>query len=270
MKLYGRSEQVLEKLLEAFESGNVADAIAHTVIEMPEGLDRPMAHWSFSNQILALLSGTSDARGYRQWEQVKRHVKKGSRAAYILVPLVGKKKDKDTGEEDSFLYGFKTTPVFGVEDTDGEPLPGMPDLEPSEPPELNDVAVAWDIDVTYTPFTGGYYGAFHLDSQKIRLATHDQSTFFHELAHAADQRVHGELKGGQRWDQEVVAELTAAVLGKVFGVDTEGRSYEYIGRYAEKAGKNAHTASLSVLKRVKACLDIILETATDTERKQAA
>ena len=275
MKLNGRSEQVLEQLLKAFESGDVADAIAHTVIEMPEGLDRPMDRWSFSNQIITILSDTSDARGYRQWKKVKRHVKNGSSAIYILVPLIAKKKDKGTGEEDSFLYGFKSSPVFRFEDTEGEPLPEMPDLEPTQPPKLLDVAEAWGVGVSYTPFAGRSYGEYHLKSKNIRLATHDESTFFHELAHAADHRVQGELKGGQRWDQEIVAELTSAVLGKMFGVDTEsrsaeGRSYGYIRDYAERAGKNAHTASLSVLKRVKACLDIILETATDTERKQAA
>tara|TARA_R110000824_G_C15079416_1_gene664247 strand:+ start:180 stop:986 length:807 start_codon:yes stop_codon:yes gene_type:complete len=260
MKYYGKSEQVLEHLLEAFKSGNVADAVAHTVIQGAGG-DRPIDNWSFSNQLFAAIAGTQDARGFNQWKKVGRHVKKGAKAIYILVPRVSKKETEDEDEiVESFLYGFGTAPVFRVEDTDGDALPEADELEPVESPPLIEVAEAWGINVTYVPFAGAEYGSINVDRTKIRLATHDESTFFHELAHAADGDIQGELRGGQHPDQEIVAELSAAVLGRLLGVETDGRSYRYIEAYASRQGKDPHSACLGVLYRVREVLQRILKT----------
>ena len=70
------------------------------------------------------LSGTYDARGYNQWKEAERTVKKGAKALYILVPMIYKVKDKpDANEEESKqLKGFKAMPVFKVEDTEGGPF----------------------------------------------------------------------------------------------------------------------------------------------------
>ncbi len=59
---------------------------------------------------------TEDARGFRQWIEVKRHVKKGSKSFQILVPCFKKEKD-NTKEEVPRLTGFTTGNVFRVEDT---------------------------------------------------------------------------------------------------------------------------------------------------------
>jgi hypothetical protein len=42
------------------------------------------------------LSGTQDARGFRQWKQVGRYVRKGGKAIYILVPRITKTVDDET------------------------------------------------------------------------------------------------------------------------------------------------------------------------------
>jgi hypothetical protein len=109
--------------------------------------------------------------------------------------------------------GFKVKPVFRAEDTDGDPLDYQ--LEPPQPPPLWEVAEAWGIQVRYLPQEReGVLGYIRSGSTgaEIGLHTHDAQVFAHELAHAAHQRVKGELKGGQHWDQEVAAELTAATL----------------------------------------------------------
>ena len=71
----------LQALLELFKSGNVPDAIAVATIPPYEC---PSNKWSLSNRLLMLLAGTGDARGFRQWKEAGRHVKKGSRCFYIL------------------------------------------------------------------------------------------------------------------------------------------------------------------------------------------
>ena len=62
-KLYGRSEDVLNQVLESFKSGDVAGVIARTVIErQDDGTSRPIDAWSFNNRFLAmLLLQTDDA-----------------------------------------------------------------------------------------------------------------------------------------------------------------------------------------------------------------
>ena len=250
-----RAEQEIDRLLALFESGDIPEAVARVVIPP---LDVPAARWSLSNRLLTMLAGTADARGYRQWEEAGRHVEKGSRAFYILAPRFKKMKDERTDEEENRLIGFLAVPVFRCEDTDGEPL-NHPPLEPPEPPPLAEIAEAWGISVAYVPCYGGYCGRYSPGSNEIILATHQEATFFHELAHAAHGRFK-RLKSGQDWRQEVVAELTAAVLMRLFGKkNMDGTHYRYIRDYAEGAGKDVRKACLSVLSDVGKCLDLILD-----------
>ncbi len=46
-------------------------------------LARPSSKWSLRNRLLMLSAGTSDARGYRQWREVGRHVRAGSPRHFI-------------------------------------------------------------------------------------------------------------------------------------------------------------------------------------------
>jgi len=125
MRFYRKAESAATSILEAFRSGNLPQALAPVFIRRQDNV--PCREWSWSNQLLCAPPGTADARGYRQWKEVGRHVKKGAKAFPILVPMIGKRagKDAETGEEteDTFLYGFTSAPVFRLEDTQGEPLP---------------------------------------------------------------------------------------------------------------------------------------------------
>jgi len=229
-------------------------------------IDVPCNKWSFNNRLLTFLSGTSDARGIDQWRQVGPWPKRGSKAFYILVPFTAKKveTDEDTGleTEKTALIGFRACPVFRYEDTDGKPL-DVPQLEPPEPPPLLDIALSWGIEVRYMPYVGSGYGFYSPGRREIGLATHDEAVFFHELAHAAHERVNGKLTPSQDWRQEVVAELTAATLMHLFGKrPNDGGAYRYIRSYAEKAGKDAHRACLAVIADVSKCLALILNAHT--------
>ncbi|WP_202320377.1 zincin-like metallopeptidase domain-containing protein [Archaeoglobus neptunius] len=52
--------------------------------------NKPSDNWSFFNRMLMFAHGTTDARGFRQWQQVGRRVKKGAKAFHILVPVFKK------------------------------------------------------------------------------------------------------------------------------------------------------------------------------------
>ena len=167
--------------------------------------------------------------------------------------------------------GFKACPVFRVEDTEGEPLGYH--LEPPTPPPLIEVAHAWGIEVRYLP--QGQPGVLGYNrvggtTSEIGLHTHDAQVFAHELAHAAHARVKGPLQGGQHWDQEIVAELTAATLCRMLGTEPdEGGAYRYVRHYAEEAGMDAGRACMAVLKDVEAIIDLILTTAAAEEKVAA-
>lgn len=270
-KLYGKSEDVLNQVLESFKSGDVAGVIARTVIErQDDGIPRPIDSWSFNNRFLAmLLLQSDDCRGFKQWLSVGRVVRKGEKSGHILFPLF-RKYENDKGETEGFLYGFKSCPVFSYEQTDELPKnkrKGLayvaPDYTPSEPPPLADVAQAWGVNLQYAPYVPGSGRLGWATGEQIGLNSHDTDVLFHELGHIAETRLgQTKTKGGNEWDREVVAELTTAVLARMCGQSIDKDAFKYIERYAKDAGKNPHQACLSVLRRTKAAIDLILSTTT--------
>jgi antirestriction protein ArdC len=209
------------------------------------------------NQLYCLYVGkTSDARTFKQWRDAGRHVRKGSKAFHLWKPLTGSKTDPDTKEKTTFCFGFGTFPVFRIQDTDGEPVTNAPSVDRLP---LVEVAEAWGIPVEFELFRGNYYGAYNPTAEYIKLATPDESTFLHELAHAAHKRVNGTIQGGQHAGQEIVAELSAAVLAHHLGLETNlGHSYKYIETYARSIDKTAVEGCMAVLKEVKAVLALIM------------
>ncbi len=253
---------VLDGILEAFETGNIPEAVAIATYPPINGI--PSEKWSYNNRIIQFISGTVDARGFNQWKAVNRHVKKGSRAIYILVPCFKKVVDEATDEENQTLMSFKAMPVFRVEDTEGEPL----DYQNIELPELPLIerAYDWGICVKAVPGNFTYYGYFSPGAKEIALATKSEKTFFHELAHAGDYILNGKLKPGQNPLQEITAELSAQALSRIVGKSSEnttGNSYRYIKRYAEKINMSPHKACLKVLADTEKILNLILHGRAD-------
>lgn len=247
-------KDILNAIVEQFRTGNIPEVIALAMFPFP---DIPSSHWSLLNRTIMLLSGTADARGYRQWKQVNRFVKKGSKSVHILVPLLHQIRDEG-GPDKLLLKGFAARPVFRVEDTEGEALEyqqiSLPDLP------LREKAEEWGITIRSALGPSGYYGAYSPHRREIVLAGPEECVFFHELAHAAHERVLGEIKGGQDAFQEIVAELSAAVLCRIVGknFDTLGNSYEYIDSYATKLKMSVPTACMKVFAEVEDVLNLIL------------
>ena len=78
MKFYGKAECAAKQIVAAFEAGNLPQALAPIFVHRRDSI--PMSAWSWHNQLLCVLAGCADARGYRQWEESGRHVKKGEHA----------------------------------------------------------------------------------------------------------------------------------------------------------------------------------------------
>jgi antirestriction protein ArdC len=248
-------KQALESIVQRFKDGDIPEAIAFSVFPIP---NIPASRWSLLNRMLMFFAGTSDARGFRQWQEVGRHVKKGSKAFTILAPRFMKKDTEDQEEAKTILAGFLAVAVFRVEDTEGEPL----DYQKIELPELPlmEVAKEWGISVKAILGSYRYFGYFSQDRKEIALATEEESVFFHELAHAAHQRILGELKRGQDWKQEIIAELVAATLCKMVGKTSKylGNSYQYIEGYAKDANLTPWQGCMKVMSDTEKVLNLIV------------
>jgi hypothetical protein len=250
-------KQVLNSIVEEFKSGKIPKAVAMACFPSP---DTPSSHWSFTNRIIMFLSGTGDARGYRQWKDADRFVKKGSHPIHILAPYFKKELDEESGKEKKVLKTFNPIPVFKLEDTGGEKL-DYQSIEISNLP-LKNRAIEWGISLKFIPGNYNYYGYYSSKRKEIALATPEEIVFFHELAHAGHEKVQGHLKGGQDPFQEIVAELSAQALCRLVGKkteDTTGNSFRYIENYAKKIKKSAHFACLYVMSETEKVLNLILK-----------
>lgn len=249
MKLSTKAETALTKVVEQFRQGDLSPLVKVVRLQLPA--NAPASQWTFSNRVLAYYqTGELDCRGYRQWQQVGRQVKKGARAAFILRPMTVKNPDPD-GEEERKVIGFTTVPVFPLGVTEGEALPGY---EPAELPPLVEVAERLGIGVAYKTLPGAH-GSYQPATDEIALGDHSAATFFHELAHAAHKRVDGRLQGGQHEAQETVAELSAAVLMELYGLgDHTGSAWQYISQYAD----DALVAIVKAMSKVGEVLHLLL------------
>lgn len=247
-------QTVLQDIVTKFQNGDIPECVAYATFPVP---DIPAKKWSFLNRTIMFMSGTMDARGFRQWQQAGRFVKKGSRCFYILAPMIYKKKNED----EEVVRGFKSVAVFRAEDTDGQPLDHQTHQLPELP--LMERAQEWGVNVKAVPGNYQYYGFFSQTRNEIGLATPDECVFMHEMVHCAESRLLGELKPGQDPLQEIVAELGAHALCRLVGKSGQrylGNAHRYVEKYATKIGLSSSQACLRVLSRVEKALTLILAT----------
>lgn len=255
--------EICTRLLAMFASGELPPAVARTVIARCAGDDKPCNKWSFCNQLLMIIGGTEDARGFRQWQEVKRSVSKGSKAIYILAPLTAKATKTvidqvthcEVQEEFRMIRGFKAVPVFRLEDTDGDPLPAY-NYEPPLLPPLFEVAEHFGM-VKYYPHIHSELGSCSTNGN-ITLYTADADVFFHELGHQIHNTIKP-LKGGQHTDQELIAEMVSCVLCQMY--DIQGylwQGWEYMKAYVNKEPSKTLKAIIGVLNEVEAIVGKIL------------
>ncbi len=250
-------KEAMDTLLKMFDEENL-EKVARAVLR---GDSIPSDKWSFLNRILMYLNDTEDARGFRQWQEVGRYVKKGSRAFYIIAPLTRKitaEKSLESGEtvreEKTVLAGFKGIPVFRIEDTDGAPMI-REEYQVNIPCEFNSIIKELGLRVQPVRFCGAAYGSYNLINKEIRLASPEIEVFLHELSHAVDDRLTG-LKPGQENDQEVTAEFSAAVIAHLMGYRIPlGNVREYIEEYSFRELMNC-------LGRIEKVVSYIIERTT--------
>lgn len=208
---------------------------------------------------------TGDARGYNQWQEVGRQVKKGSKAIYIFAPLtkIITETNDETGEETKniIVYGFRPLPVFRYEDTEGEPLPDY-GYKPKKYPPFFDVAEKLGVSVEYRPLRANFLGKFSANTGQIQLCSQDVHVYYHELAHAI-HNTFVDLKNYNKDKAEIVAEFSASVLCELTGTKGyEQQSYDYIRHYCggEEKPEGVLKKIMGVLSEVEKIVLTVIST----------
>ena len=213
------------------------------------------------NQLLMLLAGTDDARGYKQWHEVGRHVKAGAKAFRILGPVMVKKRlestepDHEKVEEAEVLVGFRAIPVFRYQDTEGAELLTY---KPRDPPPLLEVAEKFGMRVNYMRLSAGVYGYSDYERKIIGLATESWDVFWHELAHTIHRSFEPKTSHGQEPEAETIAQLVAATLARLYGKPADSFSWTYIAGLAQTSSpQQVGRLCMRVLERAKNDLEQI-------------
>lgn len=300
-KIPDKIKNAIGGVLDLLNSGNLPKAIAKATFP---NTYKPLSAWSMSNKLICAVDyiyekypevkklktpkergeflgkhifealENADYRGFAQWKEIKRFIKKGQHSPVsILAPAFKKyfrryyEKDgvknylgkgekapsgsKEETESGKYIDGFYGIPVFAVSQTYGQEikykkleLPKMPYME---------VAKFLEIKVEAVGFTGKSYGSFTPSLNRIQLATPDQVTFFHELSHAVDHYLLKKLgsKGlsmatKEYNEQEIVAQFSANVLAYIVGYEIK-QTTSYTKAYMEHY-KNSETPEQDLIK----------------------
>ena len=278
IQFYGKAQNVANSVVRAFEAGNIPEALSQVFVQ--GAADKHIATYSYMNRLVVLLSGYSDARGRKQWGKLDRTVKASEmdNPVHILAPVMGyyKKENPKTGKMESrkWLKGFKVVQVYGLEQTEGKPLENAQDVNEflSDLPFLN-VAREWGIEIqAYNGNEHGARGYYAPLSGDIALGVKNLSTWAHELAHAADDKLGNLKKEKSRAIGEVVAEFAGAVMLKCIGREEEadlGGAFEYIKVWAGREDLSVADACYKVVNRVCKIVELVLETADELEKATA-
>lgn len=200
--------------------------------------------------ILAQRPDASRVAGYRRWQEVGRHVRRGEEGIEILAPVSRLVEDEGTGEKARALVGFKVVRVFDVSQTDGEPwheAPRPEDLR-DEPAGvgrmvyegLRGLCAARGIAVELRDLAPGHYGSYDREGRRVVLnralsEVERATTLTHELAH---HLLHGgdDCPSTTKAVRETEAEGVSFAVFSYFGFDTSRFTFAYVARYAGEPG----------------------------------
>lgn len=197
----------------------------------------------------------SPIASYKSWQEKGRQVRKGEKALSLCMPVSGKKKDKETGEEISYSFFVWRANWFSLDQTDGQEI------------ENEQACSEWDRDkaietlqireVAFDELNGNVQGYAVENSIAVSpLAAFPHKTTFHELAHV----VLGHTKEAGLTDsestprsvKEVEAESVAYILCSILDLPGLDSSRAYIQSWRSEI-------SDSSARKIFACSDKILK-----------
>lgn len=242
------------------------------------------------NNTLLILSQKPEASlvaGYRAWQtNFNRHVNKGEKGLMILAPVTTK-EDRLMNKHDENgnvildesgnpvqemrvvnLTHFKTTTVFDISQTSGDPLPSLVhDLTGSSNEVKAIIQTIQSVctipiefkteteDLSFMTGAKGYYSprkdkiVINKDLEDLQTA----KTLIHEYAHSI---LHKETDKNQS-QREIEAESLAFVICDYFGIDTSEYSFGYIASYANKDYSELKSILVNIQSKAHEMIELI-------------
>jgi len=176
-------------------------------------------NYSPSNIFLIMLSkpDASHVAGFQAWKKMGRCVKRGEHGIPIFAPLIHK-EDPDRYDSPKVLSGFRVVYVFDVSQTDGDPLPPVPDWKsPEKNAELNEKLIRFaesrGIAVTFKDLPVETQGVSKGGAIEISPDA-GTKTLVHEISH---ELMHQSIDSPFEQEcREMEAESVAYVVAKYF------------------------------------------------------
>jgi len=185
---------------------------------------------------------------YKQWKSLGTddapvNVKTGAKAAYIFVPMIYTKKDRngdavtDSNGDEKKGLSFKQVPVFNADQVDGytEVKPELPVSKVLDNAKVDRFVSKTGAQITHNGNRAFYsVGGDHI-TMPLKEAFKDTEgyygTLLHEMIHwtGESKRCNRDLTGGMFGNEayafeELVAEMGAAIMCNQFGISDEPRA----------------------------------------------
>lgn len=259
------AKQAFNELVEAGKS--------ETLIEYLKTMGR-FHNYSLGNVILINFQKheATHVAGFRTWQKLGRHVKKGEHGIAIMAPMVWRKKSVETDKlEEEMAVAFKTVYVFDVSQTDGDPLPDFARVR-GDPEDwldkLKEFVSSQGIVLEYSNKIGSAEGLSCGGRIKIRTGLSDAeqlSVLAHELAHEILHRDKTNMAKDKK-ARETEAEAVAFVVCQAVGLDCSTAASDYIQLY--KGDKKMLFESLDRIQRTAS--EILKAVMVDKEQQNVA
>lgn len=242
-------ENSFQKVLEELKAGidiKIKDFVDNSQ-ELKEFIKFRRRHfysYSVRNSILIYKQNplASFVAGYKKWEELGYYVSKGSKGIKILIPLIRKNIEEESGE--LHVYGYKYCNVFDISQTEArENAVIIPFIDTRLKINENSLYNAEKLYSKTKEIIEQYVSVEKIknlgrargmtDGEKIYVVENDYTamagTLVHEFIHFMNH-FKKERKKINKNEEETEAELGAMIYGSYFNLDVSGK-YKYLAGY---------------------------------------
>ena len=232
-------------------------------------------HYSFCNTMLIYMQNpdATYVKGYKAWNKLGRHVRKGEKGIMIIAPCFNKVEELNEPDNEAeyhdkeakkdvrhVLKGFKTTHVFDIGQTEGDDqqLPvlvsGLSGCGKTELDIYKRLKAFIEKRHPVEETASGTKGAFNTETGIIYVRSdlddiQKIKTLLHEFAHCVDFEMRPD-KDISRNRRELVAESVAFIVSLHLGIDTSAYSMGYLKTWMVE--KDEMKAVSEIIQKVSA------------------